>query len=162
SVPYQFTYTPVPVNGPSASGPGFELSLSTLPFDGLELGATFSWNDLTFDSDQFAGNILQFSKGDRLNYSARYTGGPCLTYSGPLGASLSVKFSASALYSSKQEARVALGAVPPSVIQGNNLFFVRSSFTISDNDGHWDGMLFVDNATNEYGAYAGNAPIPSY
>src|SRR5262249_25118698 len=142
NVPFQFTLTPVPVNGPSASGPGFEFAIGARPLAGLEAGATFSWNDLSFDEDQFSGGGLPFGKGERLNYSAEYTASPWFDYRWNLNAGLLAQISASATYTSRQIARISFGgATPPIVLTGDNQIFVRFSAALSDAEERWRGML---------------------
>ena len=145
------------INGNAASGPGFDLAMTARPLDGLELGASFSWNGLSMDKDVFDGSGLLFSKGNRLNYSAEYTGGLSADYTFPLGGSrLSGVLSASASYSSQASNRGNFG--DNFTTYGNALFFARSSFAIRSS--RWSATFFVDNISNDHGAGPASEPFP--
>jgi len=161
-VQYNFTYLPLPVNGPAASGPGVDLALTVRPARSLEFGATFSWNDLTYDKTQSSGGVVQFNKGDRLNYSAEYTASGFGDYLVPLSEALRAKFSIAANYTSKMQALFPSATAPPAVSEGDSLLFLRLSLALSNSDERIRGMVFIDNATNEHGAYPANQPIPDY
>lgn len=137
------------VNSRSASGVGIDLGLTTRPFRGLELGVTFSWNDLTFDEDVITGeqgNIL-FAKGDRLAGSPEKTAGASAEYVFPLGGTaLQGRLSASANYTSEQTSGNQL-----SPASGDSMLIARASVSVLSAD-HWETTLFGDNLSNEEGA----------
>ena len=136
-------------NGNTASGPGLDLSVITRPLRGLNLGADFSWNDLTFDSNVYSAGAILFNKGDRLNFSSAYTGGVFSDYDFPLGPTgLDGMLSVSANYTSKQSNR-GTGYLA----EGDNITLVRASFTLSSSAQHWSAMLFADNLNNSRAAY---------
>jgi iron complex outermembrane recepter protein len=139
------------INGEAATGPGFDLGLTARPIDGLNLGITFSWNDLAMDADVFSGSELLFAKGDRLNYSPEYTAGVSADYVFALGRSgLEGRLSASANYTSKQTVRqYSFGVV--NIADGDTMSTARLGFAVGAAD-RWTATLFVDNATNERGS----------
>jgi iron complex outermembrane receptor protein len=154
-VPYQGVQINALVNGNSASGVGADFSVTARPVGGLELGLNFSWNDLTFDSDVLSGGAVLFRKGERLNFSSKYTGGAFAEYSFPMGGrGIRGVFSASANYVSKQSNRGA-----GYLAQGGDLTIARASFAISSAP-HWSATLFGDNLSNEQDAIPAVYPVP--
>lgn len=138
------------VNAASASGMGFEMALATQPVRGLNLGASFSWNDLTLDEDVFSGGVLLFNKGDRLNASPEYTVGASAEYGWPLGQSgLTGLFAVSGNYTSILSSRAIRGQV--SVADGDPILIGRASFAVQS-PSRWLTTLFVDNFGNEKGS----------
>jgi iron complex outermembrane receptor protein len=148
------------VNGESASGLGLDLSAAIRPFAGLEVGLNFSWNDLTMDADVLSGGVTLFSKGDRLNYSAQFTGGVSTEYGFAIGSGgLRGRLSASASYSSKQMDH-ALNGATAIVNTGDDLLILRTGVSLMSPD-RWTATVFADNLTNEYGAMPQSLfPIP--
>jgi len=138
----------VGINGDSASGLGVDVGL-TAAIDALQLGVSFSWNDLSMDSDVYAGDELLLGKGDRPNNSAEYTVGASVEYAMPLGrAGFEGTFSASANYTSELIAR---DGVPVEVSVGDSLLIGRAGFALHSPE-HWVATLFVDNVNNERGS----------
>lgn len=145
------------INGQAASGPGVEFSVRSHPLDQLELNASFSWNGLGLDSAIYDGSGLLFNKGDRLNYSAEYTGGLGAAYSVPLGPSgLTGRLSASSNYSSRQMNRGNFGT--NFAVEGDNILITRANLSVASE--RWTAMLFVDNANNSHAAGAPAEPFP--
>lgn len=141
------------VNSKAASGLGFDLGLTARPYRGLELGATFSWNDLTFDEDVITGttNVL-FPKGDRLSGSPEYTAGASADYVFTLGGSgLEGRLSAAANYTSVQKTRGFDGEGNLLIGPGDPMVITRASFSIGAAD-RWEATLFGDNLGDEDGA----------
>jgi iron complex outermembrane recepter protein len=137
------------VNGESASGVGADIALSAQPSDGLRLGVSFSWNDLTMDSVLRSGGYDLFLPGDRLNRSPEYTAGASAAYEFAMGASgLTGQFSMSGNYISEQTIRTVFGT--PVFGTSDNVAFGRLSFAI--NSTRWAASLFVNNVTDERGA----------
>ena len=145
------------INGVSASGIGAEIALMAEPVDGLSIGASVSWNDLTMDeevrsfpSDAPPEGAVLFEKGDRLNFSPEYTAGASLAYLFPLGASeLRGRFGADATYMSKQVARDVVGGVLV-LGTGDEILTARTSFGVEAE--RWTASIFADNVTDENGA----------
>ncbi|HET9444808.1 MAG TPA: TonB-dependent receptor, partial [Steroidobacteraceae bacterium] len=137
------------VNGESASGVGVDLASTFRPTDQLALGLSFSWNDLTFDTDVVSGGFVLFAEGDRLNYSPEYTLGASADYRFPLGGGgFEATVSLSANYTSEQDLRTLLGA--PFHTVGDEMLLARASFTVASAE-HWNASLFADNIANEDG-----------
>jgi len=138
-----------PVNGGDASGLGLDLAVSVRPAAGVELGVSASWNNLGWDRDTYFNGNLLFSKGDRLNYSPKYTAGPFANYSFRMGTSgVEGRFAASASYTSKQILSDYSGGTR-FVESGDTLLVARASFAINWNT--WTAILFADNLTDERG-----------
>lgn len=150
---------PVPVtalvNGESASGVGLEFGISAEPVENLQLSLNFSWNDLTLDNEVRSfpaggppGGVVVFGKGDRLNSSPEYSAGASADYLFALGGGgLNGRLSASANYTSAQDARSLAG--PTLAIRQSGIMTVaRTSFSIESPD-RWAASIFVDNVNNE-------------
>jgi outer membrane receptor protein involved in Fe transport len=142
-------------NGPSASGPGVEMSITARPMTGLRLNASAGWNDLRLDADIFQGNVLLFAKGDRQNFSPAFTGGVSGDYSFPLGAGgYTGEIALSANYSSKQgrrsvfNGRLVLG-------EGDPILMTHASIALQSPN-NWEVSLYGDNLNNENGAVVGS------
>lgn len=147
------------VNGESASGPGFEFSVTARPLNGVDVGASLGWNDLKFDRTVYSGGLILFNKGDRLNESSEYTAAAFTNYTFPLGNFMG-EVSASANYASKQSNR---GLVGGAVFEtnGDNLLFGRASVAIRS-PRNWSATLYADNVGNEHGAMPAASPAPDW
>jgi outer membrane receptor protein involved in Fe transport len=142
------------VNGESASGVGFEFAINSEPVSGLELGVSFSWNDLAWDDDVFSGGGVLFEKGDRLSLSPEIVAGASAGYRFPLGGNgMEGRWAASANYTSEQDLEIATG-----LGEGDAILIARADFSV-DFPEHWSATLYVDNVTNEDGAVL-SAPFP--
>ena len=161
-VPVNGTFVTALINGQSASGVGVDFGIAARPISGLDLGLSFSWNDLSLDSVVLSSGQPLFNKGDRLNYSSKYTAGASVGYSHPLGASgLTGQFSASANYASKQVQHGDLGGFLYTT-SGDDRLFARASVGVAGAAERWSASLFIDNATNERGATPAVLPIPDW
>lgn len=141
------------VNANSASGPGIDFALTGRPIDGLNVGTSIGWNDLTIDEDQFhpgfSPPFLVLAEGDRLANSPEYTVSAFADYTWALGRGFEATAAASVNYTSEQMARAvfadgAIGETDPRT-------FGRASFEINSPH-HWAASLYVDNITDEYGS----------
>jgi len=138
------------VNAASASGAGAEFSVTGRPIDGLELGVTFSWNDLKLDESVHSGGLVLFNKGERMDFSPEYTAGAALGYSFAVGdGGWQGHFSADATFLSSQTGHAVF---PTSVVKAvsDDMLIARTSFSIESPNG-WVAMLFADNVNNEDG-----------
>jgi iron complex outermembrane receptor protein len=140
-----------PINAPSASGLGVDMSLTVRPIERLEVGVDLSENNLSFNSDVVAGanNVVLFSRGERLNFSPQWTAGAFADYVIPLGAGgYNGRLSTSANYVSQQHS-VTLNTTQTAntVLPGDPMFLARASFAI-EAPTHWNAILFVNNLTN--------------
>jgi iron complex outermembrane receptor protein len=145
------------VNGGSASGVGFDVSVSVKPVSRLELSLSFSTNNLAWDEAVLTpltpGSVL-FAKGDRLSLSPKYTAGASANYAFPLGGSgYEAGLSASASYNSAQYMKFTTGFG-----QADPILIARASFSISS-PAHWTASLYGDNLNNEHGVIQ-QAPFP--
>lgn len=146
------------VNGESASGAGFEAAATIEPIDGLTFSGSFSWNDLSLDSDVYSSNTLLFAKGDRLNFSPETTASAGADYAFPLGGNgFEGRFSISANYISKQSNRVIAGGLLSQ--DGDSLLLGRTAFEVTMPK-NWSVTLFVDNVGNENGVGAEDPFLP--
>lgn len=147
-----------PVNAGSASGLGIDLAVSVRPTEGLEIGGTLSWNDLTIDQDVLVadsngpgGQAVLFAAGDRLQRSPEFTGGAFVDYSFPMGGGFEGVASFSANYTDSQPVNSLVNGIR--IVQlGDTLLVSRGSFTISPESDRWSAMLFVDNLSGEDGS----------
>ena len=135
------------LNVHSASGIGLEYNFTWTPNERLSLTNSFSWNDLTFDSDQITGGVVVFAKGDRLGFSPEYTAGLSLDYDFPIGRGFDVLASVSANYTSAIESARVNGVQIPD-LDGDAILMSRASVMISA-PGNWALTLFVDNVGDE-------------
>jgi len=156
------TDLPAPVNGSSASGAGVDFAVSAQPFDALQIGFTVSWNDLKWNHDVYSGGLVEFHKGDRLDYSPETTLGAFMQYGFQLGSSgYYAHFNASANYTSKLLVKYAQG---PGYIDGfgNAMVISRASFAIDSPDKHWTVSLYGDNLNNDRGTPLPEPPIAEW
>jgi outer membrane receptor protein involved in Fe transport len=97
------------INGTSASGPGYDLSLAVQLARGLKLGLAFSQNNLTEDANVYPAGVgggpnngAVYVKGDRTPFSAQYTANASLDYSWALTGNLDGTFEISGNYRSSE------------------------------------------------------------
>jgi len=147
------------VNGTGASGIGYDLGLTAQLTDELEMGLTFSWNDLRQDKDVYSGGALLFNKGQRLNYSPEYTLGGSLQYDHKVWATGYMgHLAASASYTSEMTDTTLTGDTRLLGI-GNPMLNVRTSVSVSSPGEHWTTRIFADNLTNDRGTPLPYPPI---
>jgi len=164
NVPYGGTRVTAIVNALSASGPGIELVATVMPVDGMELGATVAWNDLTMDADVVteANNLLLFRKGDRLNLSAEYTAGAWSNWSFPIGSGgYEGTLALSANYTSEQDRRNVVSSPQGRMVTiapGDPILVGSVSMSLAAPE-HWVATLFIENVTDEDGTVIGE---PNY
>jgi iron complex outermembrane recepter protein len=145
------------VNGESASGPGVDAALTLNVTDNFSVGLSGSWNDLAVDADVITRNVVFFSEGERLNYSAEKTWGANADYEMELGGGYLARLSGSASYSSAQDNRsqsAATGAI--TINKGDDILITRASLAF-EAPRNWGLTLFVDNANDEDGTPSANA-----
>ncbi|WP_156397536.1 MULTISPECIES: TonB-dependent receptor [unclassified Sphingomonas] len=139
----------VTVNGTGASGLGVDLSLTARPVRGVDIGGTFSWNDLTLDdpvvTQTAGGPVTLYDKGDRLAFSPEYTASGFVDIGFPIGT-MEGKLSGSINYRSKIPARLLSAGVVRRFISDAPLT-TRASFALKAQN-NWTATLFVDNLTN--------------
>lgn len=134
------------VNGESASGVGVELSLISRPVTGLELAMNGSWNDLKQDGPVVSGGVVIKNKGDRLDFSPKYTLGGSASYLFPVGGSgYKSSLSLGANYRAPQQAVNLLTGATAS----EPTFNAQASISILAPQ-HWNAKLFAENLTNDY------------
>lgn len=160
AVPYRGSAVTALINSKTASGLGFEFSTTAAFSDALSMGVTFSWNDLSFDSDVFTIStgvpVLFFPKGARPNLSPEYTAGISGDYAFPFGSGgYEGRFSLSGNYSSEVDSRSVLGTAL-TVTTSEPLLFGRASFSI-DSPSHWTATAYVENISNEDDAFAASS-----
>jgi iron complex outermembrane recepter protein len=152
AVPFKGTYIEAPINGNSASGVGVDLSASVRPVDGVDVGITFSWNDLHEDSTVYSNGTVLLSKGSSLG-EPQYTAGGFMNYTFSFGGSgYTGHFSAAANYNSAFTLPFAVTGAATLLIPSSTILITRASFSV-DYAYHWTTTLYVDNANNEGGSY---------
>ena len=148
------------LNANSASGLGAEFSGTLAPVERLTITGSFSWNDLTFDSDVISGGLVLFGKGDRLGVSPEYTASLSLDYSFPVGRGFDVLTSLSGNYTSAIEyTRRNFGFQMPEN-DGEPILTSRASVMLSAPENRWSLTLFVDNVGDERGPTT-RGPFPA-
>ena len=140
------------VNGPRAKSEGVELTLGITPMRGLNIAAEGSYNvaELTRDLPAIGG----FAKsGDRLPYSARWSGSVSVDQAFPLGNALDGFIGGSVTYVGRRQGefvqRVATGI--RSTYPAYTTLDLRTGVKWSD----WSANLFVSNVTNKRGVIGG-------
>src|SRR5690606_6621281 len=117
------------INGESASGFGYEMSLAAQATDRLSLGLNFSWNDPGFDAPVYSDTEVLFKKGDRLNLSSEYTAGGYVNYAIPIsGGKHEVLLGLSGNYISEQDNRIVVGELR--VAEGDAMFIGRATVSL--------------------------------
>lgn len=151
----------VTLNGPSASGPGVDASLTVRPSRHLSLGGTVSWNDLTYDDTVIAdfgpfGSAVVYDKGDRLNASPEWTASAWGEYAVPLsGWARELRFSASANYVSERYERLFGKGGPNFTAKPLTTVAARATLELENN---LSIAVFADNLTNEQTPISGADP----
>jgi iron complex outermembrane recepter protein len=135
------------VNGANATGPGIDASVTTDFIQNLRLTASLSWNNLTLDSPVVSGGQILFRKGERLDFSPKYTAGVSADYVVPVSNDLRGHLFISGNYTSSQTTR-DLGANGAIVQRGDTVFVGRARVSLESERG-WTASVFVDNFTNE-------------
>lgn len=142
------------LNDQSASGGGADLGVTVRPVQGLQLGATVSWNNLRSDADILSSGVVLFSKGDRLNFSPEYTAGALVNYAVDLGHGYTGTMSISGNDTASQCFR-AIVARAQDVDCGNAVITSRAAFTL-EFPSHWRLTLYGDNLNNFTGSTVGD------
>ncbi len=160
AVAFQGVTVAAPVNGEAASGFGLDVGVNFLPTDNLQLGLTFSRNDLTMDSEVRSDGLVLFEKGERLNNSAEFTAGINGSYTFAVGNSgFEGRISGSASYVSElKSSTVSAGAFFSE--ETDDLTTARLSFSVVSPQKKWSTMVFVDNAFDESGATSVEPTVP--
>lgn len=132
------------LNATSASGPGFEIGVTTQPLAGLSLGIDYTWNQLETDAPLYTattdGPSLLIGKNARLPYSPKYVAGTFVSYEAQLGSTGWIaRWSASGNYTS------AMSIYP--LQTGDPVVDVRSRLEFAAPK-HWTVSAFVNNLTN--------------
>jgi iron complex outermembrane recepter protein len=158
----QITFINGLTNAGSASGFGGEVSVTLRPTESLQIGGSYSQNDLEFDQDVSSSGIVLFHAGDRLAASPKSTYGLFADYTASLGSDLEFRVGASVSHVSSQIQRLLIGGVvdvnnDPATIAALNIGIGRT-------DGSRRVSLFVDNLTDEDAAtgnnYSSTTPVP--
>ena len=164
-------YISATINGVSASGVGTDLSLTLHPAQGMQVGGTFSFNDLKEDGDATQAGIVLYPKGSRLAFSPKYTATAFASYSFPLSSDLDGKLAVSADYHSQEIIRAlpngaqtvfcSPGTVTVTCTSGKPLF-VNANLEIATHTNK-SISLYVQNLTNWHGllgpAYSPTTPF---
>lgn len=154
-------YGAAPINGQGASGLGLDLAVTTRPAEGLDIGINFGWNNLTLNSAIYAGSILLFNKGDRLNFSPEFTAGGFANYGFPISGSVKGRFSLSANYVSRQTTHDPSAPAPTVIEIGDPEIIARTSFAVSFPT-HFVLTFFVDNINNDHAGLPSGDAVPSW
>jgi outer membrane receptor protein involved in Fe transport len=157
-IAYSGFFVFAPVNVGKAAGPGVDLSVRAEPTQGLEIAASYSWNNLTARTSVMSGGALLYSSGDRLNNSPKYTAGGSVAYRHPIWGGFLVRIAAAANYTSPQFFRFPNGD-SADISHGDGMLLARSSLSIEAPD-HWSLTGFVDNLTDNRKRAVSNFDVP--
>jgi iron complex outermembrane recepter protein len=135
-------------NGSRAKSEGVELSLEGRPARGLTIGGWFSWNHAILTEDLPTLESQYGLSGDRLPFSARYSGNLSLDYEFPLGAQLG-GFAGGAL--SYVGDRLGYFVGPPPEVRGNYPGYARTDLHAGLKRESWTVNLFVNNVADKRG-----------
>ncbi|PWB80457.1 MAG: hypothetical protein C3F08_04350 [Candidatus Methylomirabilota bacterium] len=138
------------LNASSASGLGAEFSFTVTPVERFLITSSFSWNDLTFDSDVISLDTILFFEGSRIPYSPEYTAGLALDYYFLVGRGFNLLASLSGNYTSAIEYTQLVNGVLMPQWDGDAIPISRASVTLSARK-NWSLTLFVDNLNDERG-----------
>jgi iron complex outermembrane receptor protein len=144
-------------NAQSASGPGAEASLSARPLKGLDVSATVSWTNLTFDHTVYSGGSPIFLQGNRPNLSPPVTASASVSYTFPFGASgTHGQFLFSENYTAVLD-NIYILPGGASNYPSNSVVIARAQFTLMPSE-QWAISLFADNLMNYNGVITGQDP----
>lgn len=147
------------VNGEGASGIGAELALTVRPINDLVLGASVSWNDLTFDKDIVSGTSTLFRAGDRMALSPEYTVGASVQYTLAMGGGFEGVIGLNGDYTSEQNGGPVIGS--QGTIGSNAISLASGKVSIEAPQG-WSATLFVDNLTDERRSASPSVSVPEW
>lgn len=134
------------INGSSASGPGFDASLTLHPTRGLEIGGSVSYNNLTQDQAVLSQGVVLYPAGARLANSAAFTADAFAHFVFPMSGKLDAHLNLSGNYSSAQTIAVSSGT-SSQLFAGDRPLLVNASFDIS-NHSNETVSLYIQNLTN--------------
>lgn len=139
------------INGANASGLGADLALSFHPAHGLDIGGTFSWNDLKLTrptiTQTATGPVTLFPKGSRPAFSPEYNATAFASYAFPVGAGgLQAELSGALVYSSKLIGRV-LSAGTAAYFESDEQFTARAKVSLMS-PRNWTLSLYGENLTD--------------
>jgi outer membrane receptor protein involved in Fe transport len=157
-IPYSGFFIFAPVNVGKANGPGLDLGLQLEPLEGLNLGATFSWNDLAARTTVQSANVNLFNSGDRLNNSPKYTASGSIAYRCSIGRGFAAHFAAAANYTSPQYFRYPAGTTA-NISNGDAMLLARANIAIEAPQ-HWAMTGYVENLTDNRKRAVSNFGIP--
>ena len=146
------TYVGAIVNGASASGVGAEGSLFVHLDQALRVGGTFSWNDITLDEDIYSNGVLLFNKGQRLNYSPKYTVSGSADYTLPLGGSGDTATWGTSLNYTSRQVTTALRGASRVIVPGDNMFTLNTRLSFTSANHKWTASVFANNLTDNNGS----------
>jgi iron complex outermembrane receptor protein len=139
------------INGANASGLGADLALTLHPARGLDIGGTFSWNDLKLTSPTItqtaAGPVTLFPKGSRPAFSPEYNATAFASYAFPVGSGgLTAQLSGGLVYSSEMIGRV-LSAGTVAYFESDDQFTARAKVSLMSPQ-NWTLSLYGENLTD--------------
>jgi len=143
-------------NAGKAKSQGVELSLSSRPLTGLTIAGWVAWNAAELTED-FSSSSTQYGKaGDRLPYSAHWSGNVSLTQDFPLTNLITGFVEASVNYLGERK-----GDFPTSPMRAHLPAYTRADIRGGVNFGPWSVDAFVNNLTDERGALSLTSETPN-
>jgi outer membrane receptor protein involved in Fe transport len=143
------------INASRAKSQGVELSATLRPVGGLTISAWGSWNDAELTANFPADSAAIGSSGDRLPYTARFTGNFSVHDEFALGPRITGFAGASVSYVGRRENNFA-----PSYAPGRLEFpsYTQTSLHAGARYESWTISAFVNNLTDERGIIGTNLP----
>lgn len=166
SVAYQTASLSALINGVSASGLGYDLSVTAEPADGFNVGLSVSVNDLTQDEDVSTTvsptqSYVLNKKGQRLPLSPKYTASGRAGYEFAFGNSgYRAEFSTSANYVSERTIYYLVSGQQVA-LSGDQLTLIDAQFAVTSPYG-WTVTLFGDNLGDEDGTASRHPSWPEW
>jgi iron complex outermembrane recepter protein len=145
-------------NGGNAKSEGLELSVQSKPLPGLTISTALSWNEAVL-TQAFPAGSAQGAVGDRLPYSARFSGNLSLEQKFPISRTVTGFIEGQLSYVGDRQAEFASfyatsaqrQYLPP---------YARTDLLAGADYGTWTLNLFVNNLADKRGIlFAGPSPI---
>ncbi len=141
-------------NGSKAKSQGAELSLTAKPWRGMTVTAWGSWNVAELTEPFPATASVYGVKGDRLPFTARYSGSLSAQQSFPLSGTLSGFVGGQVDYVGD---RIGAFNAPPPATRQIYPSYVKVDLRAGIEAGPWSANIYANNLTNRRGVLTGGA-----
>jgi outer membrane receptor protein involved in Fe transport len=138
---------PYAINGGKARSRGAELAVSAIPYSGMKLAATAAWNDAKLMTTLPSSFAVLANKGDRLPYSAPFSGEASITQDIPLSDDKTAFAGLSVAYVGKRLGEFGTPAGPRLTLPAYTKIDLRGGVRFAT----WELDLFVNNVGDSRG-----------